>query len=254
MDLGQPRRRALQLAHRRLAGETIEHRQVGGARGHRDGERQARASAPSWALGLVAAERVERGVGLLFGRAARRRRRRRRRRAARVPGRQRCARRARRARPTARDDRAPAAMSSPAGVAAERPGERAEEDRVDAAAAPATRRARAIAPTRSCRDPLCRGERALRDRARRGCPRAARALLMMVAAARRPTPRIAGEGYYAERRRSSTRSPPVDHPSDVDDPVKNALRIDAPPTMRETYRRARGEVACAAKKYFWVSA
>jgi hypothetical protein len=34
------------------------------------------------------------------------------------------------------------------------------------------------------------------------------------------------------------------------DPVKNALRIDAPPPMRETYRRRREEVAYASEKIF----
>jgi hypothetical protein len=34
------------------------------------------------------------------------------------------------------------------------------------------------------------------------------------------------------------------------DPVKNALRIDAPPTMPETYRHAHGEVAWRSEKIF----
>jgi hypothetical protein len=35
------------------------------------------------------------------------------------------------------------------------------------------------------------------------------------------------------------------------DPVKNGSRIDAPPTMRETYRRVVGEVAWSGEKYFF---
>ena len=66
MHLGYPRRGALQIAHRRLASEAIEHRQIGRARGALlRASRRQRARA-SWA-GLVAAERVERGIGLFLG-------------------------------------------------------------------------------------------------------------------------------------------------------------------------------------------